>query len=107
MGEVENALKNLTNEEFKNKYGREKPNSQSHVVFSCLKGRRSEEAMEIAKKLGIKKLAVRTCCWVFLIFFFQLTQLYRRMGRVGRKNKNEIDCNCLLYVLLQNNLHLQ
>lgn len=55
VGEVETVLKNLSNEEFKTKYGREKPTSNSSIVFTCLKGRRSATAMETAKALGLKK----------------------------------------------------
>lgn len=55
VGEIENALKNLSDDEFEKKYGREKPDSDTHVVFSCQKGRRSQAAMEIARQHGFKK----------------------------------------------------
>lgn len=55
MGEVEDAFKKLNKEEFKKKYGGEKPDSDAHVVFSCQKGRRSQAALEIARAAGFKK----------------------------------------------------
>lgn len=66
VGEVEDALKKLNNEEFKKKYGKEKPDSNANIVFSCLKGIRSNTAMEIAKTIGFKKYIV--IMWVFLFY---------------------------------------
>lgn len=58
MGEVENALKKLDNEEFKKRYGREKPNVNTQIVFSCQKGVRSKKAFDTAKSLGYKKYII-------------------------------------------------
>lgn len=52
---MEDALKKLNKEEFKKRYGGEKPDSDAHVVFSCQKGRRSQAALEIARSAGFKK----------------------------------------------------
>jgi len=51
LGEVERAFKFNPNE-FKSKYGFDKPSKDSEIIFSCLKGIRSETAANIARQLG-------------------------------------------------------
>ncbi|KAL0984661.1 hypothetical protein UPYG_G00144860 [Umbra pygmaea] len=53
LGQVEIALK-LKPEEFKEKYGGEKPQLTDHIVFSCLAGIRSKSALDKAISLGYK-----------------------------------------------------
>lgn len=55
VGEVENVLKNLPSDEFEKKYGRNKPDTNFPLVFSCRSGKRSTMATEIATKLGFSK----------------------------------------------------
>lgn len=88
VGEVEDALKKLSNEEFEQKYGREKPNSDTEIVFSCQKGRRSQTAMETAKQLGFKKYKqIFEVITIFFKFFktLQFSKLHWRLGRMDRK----------------------
>jgi len=56
LAEVENALKNLSSEEFFNRYGRQKPSKNFPLVFSCRSGKRSEAASTIAQKLGYNNI---------------------------------------------------
>lgn len=51
---VQDALK-LSPEEFKSKFGREKPSSDTEVIFHCMKGGRAQKAMDAAIELGFKK----------------------------------------------------
>ncbi|KAF5285574.1 hypothetical protein FQA39_LY16586 [Lamprigera yunnana] len=55
LGEVETALK-LDDAKFEEKYGHSKPSLDYPLVFSCLSGRRSESASQIAKKLGFQNI---------------------------------------------------
>ncbi|XKL62280.1 hypothetical protein PGB90_002113 [Kerria lacca] len=51
LAEVESALQ-LSNDEFENKYSKNKPINTATIVFSCRLGKRSEMAMQTAIKLG-------------------------------------------------------
>ncbi|KAJ8411502.1 hypothetical protein AAFF_G00163100 [Aldrovandia affinis] len=51
LGQVNQALQ-LSPEEFKEKYGGDKPVPSDHVVFSCLAGIRSKKALDEAVNLG-------------------------------------------------------
>lgn len=53
LGQVKTALQ-LSSEEFKEKYGGEKPQLTDNVVFSCLAGMRSKQALDAAISLGYK-----------------------------------------------------
>lgn len=55
MGELKNTLKNMSAEDFRSKYGRDKPNLISPIVFSCRSGKRSDMAMNKAIQLGYSK----------------------------------------------------
>ncbi|GJQ81678.1 putative heat shock protein [Trypoxylus dichotomus] len=52
LGTLENAFKDLTPEEFQAKYQREKPKTDTPLVFSCRSGNRSAKALNIAVGLG-------------------------------------------------------
>nr|XP_039250939.1 rhodanese domain-containing protein CG4456-like [Styela clava]XP_039250941.1 rhodanese domain-containing protein CG4456-like [Styela clava] len=53
--ELEEALNELSNEEFKEKHGAEKPDKNaSDIVFFCRLGIRSSRAVKIAKEAGYK-----------------------------------------------------
>ncbi|XP_061093354.1 thiosulfate sulfurtransferase/rhodanese-like domain-containing protein 3 [Conger conger] len=51
LGQVNQALQ-LTPEEFKEKYVREKPSHSDNIVFSCMAGIRSKTALDTAVSLG-------------------------------------------------------
>lgn len=53
LGQVKTALQ-LGPEEFKEKYGGEMPVQTDNIVFSCLAGIRSKEALDTAGSLGYK-----------------------------------------------------
>ncbi|XP_055702980.1 rhodanese domain-containing protein CG4456 isoform X2 [Phlebotomus papatasi] len=51
LNSVEDSLK-LSNEEFKEKYGRDKPAKEQEVIFHCRMGGRAGKATDIATALG-------------------------------------------------------
>lgn len=53
LGQVNTAFQ-LGAEEFKEKYGGEKPRETDNIVFSCLAGIRSKNALDVATSLGYK-----------------------------------------------------
>lgn len=53
---LEGALKELSDDEFKAKYGRDKPKEDQEVVFHCKMGGRAGRAAESAKNLGFKNV---------------------------------------------------
>ncbi|ERL87226.1 hypothetical protein D910_04624 [Dendroctonus ponderosae] len=63
LDEVETALKTLPNEQFLKKYGGPKPDADSPIVFSCMKGMRSEKAQIAALQLDYKKGSTRLSIW--------------------------------------------
>lgn len=56
LGDVETVLKNTTKDEFKKRYGRNKPELNDSIIFSCKLGKRSEMAQNIALMLGYKDI---------------------------------------------------
>nr|CAI5851033.1 unnamed protein product [Callosobruchus analis] len=57
VGELETALKDLTDNQFRDKFGREKPDKQSLIIYSCLKGGRSAKAQELSQQLGYENVS--------------------------------------------------
>ena len=56
MGEVEIAFSDeTTNEQFKMKYGKDKPEAETPIITSCKSGMRSEKAYNTLKNLGYVK----------------------------------------------------
>ncbi|XP_047455831.1 thiosulfate sulfurtransferase/rhodanese-like domain-containing protein 3 [Mugil cephalus] len=53
LGQVNTALQ-LSPDEFKEKYGGEMPHQTDNIVFSCLAGVRSKNALDTATSLGYK-----------------------------------------------------
>lgn len=51
-------------EDFKNKYGRDKPVADSPIIFTCRSGRRAQQAAEIAIKLGFKNVKNYKGSWL-------------------------------------------
>ncbi|CAH1978565.1 unnamed protein product [Acanthoscelides obtectus] len=55
--ELQQALEKLSEQEFLDRYGRNKPDKQSStIIYSCLSGRRSKQAVEITKQLGYQNV---------------------------------------------------
>lgn len=52
VANVSNELENLSEEEFREKYGRPKPTKNTKIVFSCRSGRRSATVQEKMQSLG-------------------------------------------------------
>lgn len=52
---LEDVFVNVNEEEFKEKYGKSKPNKDFPLIFTCLMGGRAARAADIASKLGYKK----------------------------------------------------
>lgn len=54
VGEVMEALQ-MDSVYFKEKYNQDMPSKSDHVVFSCVAGVRSKEALAVAKSLGFSR----------------------------------------------------
>ncbi|XP_066245353.1 rhodanese domain-containing protein CG4456-like [Euwallacea similis] len=52
LGDIEDVLKNLSDDQFLKKYGHKKPQKNSPIIFSCRSGIRSEKAQIAALKLN-------------------------------------------------------
>ncbi|XP_013164491.1 PREDICTED: thiosulfate sulfurtransferase/rhodanese-like domain-containing protein 3 isoform X2 [Papilio xuthus] len=52
LGEVQNVLTSMSDDEFKKNFQRSKPTSSDELIFYCQSGRRSSEALDKALKLG-------------------------------------------------------
>lgn len=55
MGDVEKALRDLTEHEFQQLYKALKPDHDTELIFSCRSGKRSLKALKTALELGYKK----------------------------------------------------
>uniref|UniRef100_A0A670YG21 Rhodanese domain-containing protein n=1 Tax=Pseudonaja textilis TaxID=8673 RepID=A0A670YG21_PSETE len=55
LGEVMEALQ-MDSVYFKEKYNQDIPSKSDHVVFSCLAGVRSKQALAVAKSLGFSRV---------------------------------------------------
>ncbi|KAJ8936896.1 hypothetical protein NQ318_010923 [Aromia moschata] len=64
LNEVEPALVKLTPVEFQEKYGRDKPDKDFNIIFSCRSGRRSGIAQEKAKGLGYRNVYNYVGSWL-------------------------------------------
>ncbi|XP_076648501.1 rhodanese domain-containing protein CG4456 [Halictus rubicundus] len=52
MGDVTNALLNLTEKDFKSRFNKEKPSKSTKIILSCRSGKRSAMVQEDIQKLG-------------------------------------------------------
>ncbi|XP_013139080.1 PREDICTED: putative thiosulfate sulfurtransferase, mitochondrial isoform X2 [Papilio polytes] len=52
LGQVQNVLTSMSEDEFKKNFQRSKPTSSDELIFYCQSGRRSSEALDKALKLG-------------------------------------------------------
>ncbi|KAJ8985645.1 hypothetical protein NQ317_015141 [Molorchus minor] len=64
VADLENVLKTMSHEEFRKKYGMEKPNFDKPIVFSCMKGIRSADAQSISQRLGYRDVKNYLGGWV-------------------------------------------
>lgn len=62
VGTLEETLK-LDEEEFKGRFGRDKPASDTEIIFSCKLGGRASKAAEVAKALGFDNSRVFQGSW--------------------------------------------
>lgn len=63
MADLTNSLQIQSNEEFKNKYGRDLPSKDTELVFTCKIGARAGRAMDAAIKLGFTNSKVYKGSW--------------------------------------------
>lgn len=62
VGTLEETLK-LSADEFKSHYGRDKPNNDTEVIFSCKLGGRATKAAEVAQSLGFENCRIYQGSW--------------------------------------------
>lgn len=62
VGTLEETLK-LPDDEFKARFGRDKPGNETEVIFSCRLGGRAAKAAEVAKSLGLENSRVYQGSW--------------------------------------------
>uniref|UniRef100_A0A1A9W5T8 Rhodanese domain-containing protein n=1 Tax=Glossina brevipalpis TaxID=37001 RepID=A0A1A9W5T8_9MUSC len=62
LPELENALR-MPEEDFKNKYKRDKPSKHSVIIFSCLKGGRAQRGTDLALSYGYKRAKTYHGSW--------------------------------------------
>ena len=55
MGQLQDVLKNVSAQEFKDKFGIEKPALHQEVIFSCKMGGRALKAATAAAAIGFEK----------------------------------------------------
>nr|CAH7765050.1 unnamed protein product [Callosobruchus chinensis] len=55
LGELETTLKDLNDNQFRDKFGRDKPGKECLIIYSCLKGGRSAKAQALSQQLGYHK----------------------------------------------------
>nr|CAH7765049.1 unnamed protein product [Callosobruchus chinensis] len=55
VGELETTLKDLNDNQFRDKFGRDKPGKECLIIYSCLKGGRSAKAQALSQQLGYHK----------------------------------------------------
>ncbi|XP_039750881.1 thiosulfate sulfurtransferase/rhodanese-like domain-containing protein 3 isoform X3 [Pararge aegeria] len=63
LGNVQDALATMSDEEFKKQYRRPKPSASDELIFYCQSGRRSTEALDKALKLGFNKSKTYLGSW--------------------------------------------
>lgn len=62
MGTLEETLK-LSDAEFKERFGRDKPADEAEIIFSCKLGGRATKAAEIAIGLGFENSKIYKGSW--------------------------------------------
>ncbi|XP_034104588.1 rhodanese domain-containing protein CG4456 [Drosophila albomicans] len=63
LPDLDAALKSSA-EDFKQKYGREKPGNNADIIFTCRSGKRAKEAEAIAKNAGFTNIRVYSGSWL-------------------------------------------
>lgn len=62
VGTLEETLK-LPDDEFKARFGRDKPASDAEIIFSCKMGGRATKAAEVAVTLGFENSKIYQGSW--------------------------------------------
>lgn len=62
MGALEETLK-LPEDEFKTRFGRDKPATDTEIIFSCKLGGRASKAAEVAATIGFENCKVYKGSW--------------------------------------------
>lgn len=62
MGTLEETLK-LPDDEFKTRFGRDKPQNDTEIIFSCKLGGRATKASEVAQSLGFENTKIYQGSW--------------------------------------------
>lgn len=62
MGTLEETLK-LSADDFKSRFGRDKPADDTEIIFSCRLGGRAAKASEVASELGFENTRVYQGSW--------------------------------------------
>ncbi|XP_077279544.1 rhodanese domain-containing protein CG4456 isoform X2 [Temnothorax americanus] len=52
MGDVRNVFENFSEEEFREKYGKPKPTTDTKIIFSCRSGKRSASMRQTMQNIG-------------------------------------------------------
>ncbi|XP_026321916.1 thiosulfate sulfurtransferase/rhodanese-like domain-containing protein 3 isoform X2 [Hyposmocoma kahamanoa] len=63
LGNVDQVLQSMSDEEFRKNFQRHKPSSEDELIFYCQSGRRSSEALDLALKLGFRKSKTYLGSW--------------------------------------------
>lgn len=63
MGTLEETLK-LPDDEFKTRFGRDKPATDTEIIFTCKLGGRATKASEVAQTLGFENAKFFQGSWV-------------------------------------------
>lgn len=91
MDQLKNALADSTsNEDFKAKYGHDKPSKSDGIVTSCMAGRRAEKAMKIAEGEGYTKYIEYFICFIHQTincYCFVALNSMRVRGQIGQRRK--------------------
>lgn len=62
VGTLEETLK-LSNDAFTARFGRDKPQNDTEIIFSCKLGGRATKASEVAQSLGFENTKVYQGSW--------------------------------------------
>ncbi|KAM8709773.1 hypothetical protein ACLKA7_016558 [Drosophila subpalustris] len=63
LPDLDKALK-LSSQDFKQNYGREKPENDADIIFTCRSGKRAQDAEVIAKNAGFTNIRVYSGSWL-------------------------------------------
>lgn len=89
VGTLEESLK-LSPDEFKSKFGREKPKPENEVIFHCKMGGRAARASLVAESLGfVKYVLMPVSLWqIYFLNLFSVQSRIKVRGLNGQKRKD-------------------